>query len=316
MLLLAIVLVARVASAQAPPVLVVEAPPSLAAAEARLAPVDTRALAGIVRLVGLDEPGPPIRVVLAEDRGPWAAHVTSWTAGYAVGRESLVVLFPSRSPVYPDDSLEDVLRHEIAHVLIDRAAGYQPVPRWFHEGLAVAAERAWGLRDRTRVLSSVILGSRLDLTAVDRLFLADQGSQERAYVLAAAHVRDLMDEHGASTPAAILRGVAAGLPFDTAVVRATGGTIRDLEDLFWRRQRTWTVWVPLVTSSTTIWLVVMGVAALAVRRRRRRAEEIRRRWEEEEEARAAAVWPGEEEERGAVAWPLDTDGEERDPTVH
>lgn len=287
--MLAVVLVARAAAAQAPPVLVVEAPPSLSAAEARLAPVDARALAGIVRLVGLDEPGPPIRVVLAEEGSAWAAPVTPWTAGYAVGKESLVVLFPSRSHVYPHDSLEDVLRHEVAHVLIDRAAGHQPVPRWFHEGLAVAAERAWGLRDRTRVVSSVLLGPRLDLSAVDRLFAGDQGAQERAYVLAAAHVRDLMDEHGAGAAAAILRGVAAGLPFDAAVVRATGATVGDLEDLFWRRQRTWTLWVPLVTSSTMLWLVVMGVAALAVRRRRRRAEEIRRRWEEEEAEHLAAV---------------------------
>ncbi len=288
--MLAVVLVARLAAAQTPPVLVVEAPPSLAAAEARLAGIDTGALVDIVRLVGLEAPGPPMRVVLAEDDSPWARKVTPWTAGYAVGKDSLIVLFPSRSSVYPHDSLEDVLRHEVAHVLIDRAAAHRPVPRWFHEGLAVAAERAWGLRDRTRVLSSVLLGPRLDLDTVDRLFVADQGSQERAYALASAHVRDLMSGYGAAVPAAILRGVAAGLPFDDAVVRATGGTIRDVEDLFWR-QRTWTLWVPLVTSSTALWLVVMGVAALAVRGRRRRRAEIRRRWEKEEKESAAAIEP-------------------------
>ncbi len=296
--MLAVVLVARVAAAQAPPVLVVEAPPSLAAAEARLGAVDVHALADIARLVGLDAPGPPIRVVLAEDDSAWAAQVTSWTAGYAVGRDSLIVLFPSRSPVYPDDSLEDVLRHEVAHVLIDRAAGHRPVPRWFHEGVAMAAERPWGLRDRTRLVSTVLLGRRLDLDAIDRLFAADQGSQERAYALAAAHVRDVMGEHGAPVTAAILRGVAAGLPFDAALLRATGRTTRDLEDSFWRRQRAWTLWVPLVTSSTTLWFVVMGIAALAVRRRRRRAAEIRRRWEEEERAYAAAIGPPDTGEEG------------------
>jgi hypothetical protein len=273
---------AAVAGAQAPPALFVEAPPSLAAVKARIDAIETRSLGDIVRLVGLDAAGPPVRVVLAEEGSEWSRQVTPWTAGYAVGEASLIVLFPARSPSYPHDSLEDVLRHEVAHVLIDRAAAGRPVPRWFHEGLAVAAERPWGFRDRTRLASAVLLGPRLGLADVDRLFQADQGAQERAYALSAAQVRDLTNEYGATAPAAILRGVAEGLPFDTAVARVTGRSVAAFETAFWDRQRTWTLWVPLVASSTTVWVVIIGIAAVAVRRRRRHAQEIRRRWEQEE----------------------------------
>jgi hypothetical protein len=46
-----------------PPALIIEAPPSMAAARARVEGFDTFGLADLVRLVGLAAPGEPIRVV-------------------------------------------------------------------------------------------------------------------------------------------------------------------------------------------------------------------------------------------------------------
>lgn len=121
-------LLAVPALAQQPPSLEIEAPPELESSRARLESYDLRPLAEIVRLIGLDEPGPSIHVVLALDNSDWARRVSPWTAGFAIGETNLIVLFPSRSTSYPHDTLEDVLRHEVAHVLISRAAGGQAVP--------------------------------------------------------------------------------------------------------------------------------------------------------------------------------------------
>jgi hypothetical protein len=282
-------LAATPAAGQSPPALVIEAPSSLAAERARLEAYDLRPLADIVRLVGLAAPGPPMRVVLATADSPWAAQVSPWVAGLAIGEDGPIVLFPARSPTYPHDTLEDVLRHEVAHLLISRAAAGQRVPRWFHEGLAVAVERPWGLEDRTRLASQLLFGPRLDFAAIDRLFTGDQGTQARAYSLSAAIVRDLIDAHGRAVPAAILRAAATGVSFDTALSGVTGRSIPRLEQEFWDRQRTWTMWVPIVASTSALWLVVIALAALAVRRRRQRAAAIRHRWAQEE---AAAALPG------------------------
>lgn len=280
------------ALAQAPPVLVIESPPELAAARARFEAFDLAPLAAIVQVVGLEAPGAPMRVVLATEDGEWARQVSPWTAGFAVGEVGLIVLFPARSPTYPHDTLEDVLRHEVAHVLISRAAGGRAVPRWFHEGLAVAVERPWRLGDRTRLATELLFGPRLGLREIDALFLGDQGAQARAYSLSAAVVRDLMSEHGPQAPAGILRALADGRSFDLAVADVTARSVRLFETEFWDRQRTWTMWVPLLASSTVLWLVVIGIGALAVRRRRQRAAAIRRRWESEERAEDAPEQPG------------------------
>jgi hypothetical protein len=282
LVVLLLLLTASSIRAQAPPSFFIEAPPELAAERRRLDAFDAQTLATIGRVVGLSSPGPPMRVVLGRDDDEWARQVPPWTAGFAVGSASLIVLFPSRSPVYPHDTLEDVLRHEVAHVLISRAAGGRPVARWFHEGLAVAVERPWNLEDRTRLASALLFGPRLGLAAIDGLFAGDEGAQQRAYSLSAALVRYLMHEQGTDAPARILREVSRGQPFGTALAIVTGQPVLDLEAAFWRSQRAWTTWVPLIASSTAIWFGVIGLAVLAVRRRRHRSRQLRRRWDDEE----------------------------------
>lgn len=275
------------ASAQAPPSLVIDAPAELESSRSRLESFDRSSLAGIVRMVGLDDPGPPIHVILAAETTAAARSVSPSTAGFAISREGLIVLFPARSPAYPHDTLEDVTRHEVAHVLISRAARGYPVPRWFHEGLAMAAERPWGLEDRSRLIWELVAGPRLSVQDLDRLF-DDDAARPRAYALAAAMVRDIVRAHGVGAPAAILRGLGTGASFDEAMAGAIGRPMRDVEIEFWDRQRVWTVWVPLFTSGEALWLLVIALAALAVWRRRKRAAEIRERWDDEEAAQAAA----------------------------
>lgn len=284
----ALILAAGQIFAQPAPTLVIDAPAELAGSRARLESFDLSTLAGIVRMMGLDDPGPRIHVILAAENTAAAASVSPTTAGYAISREGLIVLFPARSPVYPHDTLEDVLRHEVAHVLISRAAGGNPVPRWFHEGLAMAAERPWRLEDRTRLILELVAGPRLTVDDIDRLFDVE-AARPRAYALASAMVREIVRSGGATAPAAILRHVASGDSFGEAVVRTLDRPMWEVEREFWTRQRVWTVWVPLLTSAEVLWLLVIVLAAAAVWQRRKKAASIRRQWSEEEAARELNV---------------------------
>jgi len=283
----ALINIAGNASAQPPPALVIDAPAELSSSRSRLESFDRASLARIVRMVGLDDPGASIHVILAGEDSAAASRVSASTAGYAISSEGLIVLFPARSPGYPHDTLEDVLRHEVAHVLIGRAPGGRPVPRWFHEGVAMAAERPWGLEDRSRLILELVAGPRLSVADIDRLF-DSEAARPRAYALSAAMVREIVRAHGAGSTAVILRELRSAATFEEAMIRAVDRPMREIERAFWERQRVWTVWVPLLTSSEVLWLVVIALAALAVWQRRRRAGAIRRRWDEEEAASASA----------------------------
>lgn len=281
---------ARAADGGGPPVpeLSIEAPPEYAHHLERLEGLDRRRLEGAMQLAGLDRPGPPIRVVLAREGSPEAAAVPSWAAGYALGGGGPVVLFPGRAGSYPYDSLEELLQHEVAHVLVDRAARGRPVPRWLHEGIAMTAGGAWGLEDRTRFGLAVARQGEVPLASLDQRFAGGSSAAAGAYALAGGFVSHLLRRHGPGVTGAILAGLADGLPPAEAFHRATGETLAAAEASFWRRQTLWHRWVPFLTSSTALWIGVTLLALWAIRRRRERDALLAARWEAEEAARAEA----------------------------
>src|SRR5688572_5228101 len=121
-----------------------DAPPELEPVRKRLESIDPQTFAEVRALTGGQALTEPLRVVLASEESELARQTPSWVAGF-VNSSDVIVLFPARSPNYPHDTLEDVLRHEVAHVLIRHSAGRAgATPRWFNEGLAMAAERDRG----------------------------------------------------------------------------------------------------------------------------------------------------------------------------
>ena len=266
-----------------PPNLQVESPPELAAIRARLQAIPSSRLADISEFLGA-ESGSPIRVVLAPENTELARSVSPWISGFAVGESSLVVIFPARSPGYPDSTIEDVLRHEVAHVLIWRAADGHPVPRWFNEGLAMDVERARRFQDQTELLYQLVKGGEADLHRLDGLFTGSQSDQVRAYALAGAFVHDILQMYGAMSAKAILARIHQGARFEEAFLDVTGVSPATAESQFWRRQRIWTSWIPVLTSSTIVWLGITLLALLAIYIRRLRNREIEARWEQEDES--------------------------------
>jgi hypothetical protein len=250
------------------------------------APADAEHLRTIVRLVGLDHPGDPIRVVLASEETDIAQSTPAWIAGLAHGPSDSVLLFPSRAPRYPHDSLPAVLHHEIAHILIYRAARGRPVPRWFNEGLATLAERAWSFEDRRMLAWAMAARTPPRMHALEVRFQEGPDAAEQAYALSFAFVRSIVERHGIEAPAAILDQLARGTPFDTAFERVARESLDEAERRFHAEIGTWERWIPLLTSPFVLWIAVSVLALLAIVVSRVRRAERRRRWDEEEEPEA------------------------------
>src|SRR5688500_5751755 len=210
--LLLVLLLPTLAAAQRPPELIVQAPPSLERVAAKVRSVDPGRLLDAMRLVGLKDPGPPIQVILGPE-GSDLAMVPPWVSGYAFGEEGVIVLLPARAPSYPDSSLEELLRHEVAHVLVARAAGGRPLPRWFHEGLAMIAGLRWGIDDRSQLTLTLIGGGEVSLDELEGRFAGHQGAVRGAYAMAGAFAHDLLRRHGDDAAARVLAEVAQGFSF-------------------------------------------------------------------------------------------------------
>jgi hypothetical protein len=147
-------------------------------------------------------------------------------------------------------------------VLIGRAAGGGRVPRWFHEGLAMTAERSWSLGDQAQYVSDVAFGGILPIDQLDPLFEAGPGSASRAYRLSDAIVRDLLERHGPDLPARILASMRAGYPFDRAFQQATAMTVAAAGEAYWNRRWVWATWLPWVTSPNVLYAVMTLMALL------------------------------------------------------
>jgi Peptidase MA superfamily len=282
-LTLAVALICRpsaIAAQPRPPELQFEASAD-APASAAIGRVDQEHLRTIVRLVGLEDPGGPIRVILAREDTDVARTTPSWIAGVAHGPSDTILLFPSRSPRYPHDSLAAVLHHEIAHVLIHRAAHGQPIPRWFNEGLATVAERAWNFEDRRQLAWALAARSPVSMRDVDAAFQQGPEKAARAYALGSAFIRDVIDRHGIDAPARILRHAGPGTSFDHAFEQAVGESLDDAERVFSVEVTSWERWIPLLTSPFVLWTATTLLALYAMVVFRLRRAEHRRRWEDE-----------------------------------
>ena len=269
------------------PQLRISAPPELSSVQKKLEAIDPKRFRDISETVGLMEQGPPIQVVLAPETSDVARKMDPWIAGFASNgegpekKDEMVVLFPARTPSYPNSSLEDVLRHEVAHVLIGRASAERPIPRWFNEGLAMSVERGWRMQDEGQLVYQLAVGSRTDLDGLDRMFSGAQPEVTRAYALSGALVHDLLQQHGAGVGAGILTRMREGASFEHAFTEVVGMNPDDAEAEFWKRQYTWTAWLPTLTSTTTLWFVVTALALLAIIRRIMKNHAIEKRWVEE-----------------------------------
>jgi hypothetical protein len=259
--------------------LTVDTPPSLAPVADRVRHVDRQQLAAALARAGLHIP-PQIRVTLIAEDDLRARATPVWIVGLASGLLDIAI-FPKRIGTYPYDSLESVVWHEVVHLALAAQAGDRPLPRWFHEGVAMSVEKGWGVTSQVQLLLAA--GADPSLADLERLFNSEtQPETASAYLLAAALVSDIRQRHGAAAPGAIVDRVARGAVFAEAFALETGDTPDEAAARAWQIYRRWTSWIPVVTSASSLWVGIMALAVIAFLITRRRRWRRRRQWEQEE----------------------------------
>jgi hypothetical protein len=251
-------------------------PPALAA---RIRAIDLTRLAADLGESGLEMP-PRLDVALISNADERFRALPPWVVGLAL-EPAQVVLFHERARAYPYDSLESVFRHEVTHLALSHRAGGRPLPRWFHEGVAMSVDRGWDTSGRLRLLLEMTGNpATADLA---RLFgSASQPDSAQAYGLSAALVADIERRHGKTAPARITSRVGSGMPFQTAFEQETNETPDQAAERAWSGYRRWTIWVSALTSDTTIWGVIVALAIVASVVQARRRARRRAGWDEAE----------------------------------
>ncbi|MCW5835148.1 MAG: hypothetical protein KIS78_22300 [Labilithrix sp.] len=203
--------------------------------------------------------------------------------------------------------LDEVFRHELAHVALEDAVQGKHVPVWFNEGLAISLSGERAAARLQTLWSATLSGTLIPLSDLDRSFPRDNFEVSIAYAESADFMRFLTRKSDRLRFAAMIGRVREGQAFDRAIAEAYGSDLRRLE-FEWRGdlERRFSV-IPVLTGGGLVWMLVVGVLVAAYVRRRRRSKAILARWEREEaieDARIAAKLAAEHAGASEAGGPL------------
>ena len=224
-----------------------------------------------------------VDVFLAPDAARWdsltGGAVPEWGAGVADPVAGLVVL-----PTYdwertPPHTVYRTLRHELAHVALQRYLGELRTPRWFTEGYAqwAAGEWSWDAAWRLRM---AFVGDRappLDSLTLDWPVAAIDA--RLAYLLSASALAYLIDRSGVRGLRIFLERWRERRDFEGAFRSTYGLTLGQFEEDWREHVKRAYGWTVVLGHSAFFWFVagLMLVVLFLIRRRRDRARLARLR---------------------------------------
>ncbi len=229
----------------------------------------------------------PVRVDLTLTREEFnrltRGRVPHWAGGVAYPERWRVVI---KAPLFFGQGvpLKVLAAHEVAHLLIHKAAGYNHLPRWMDEGLAqvLAGESRHG---SLRRISRAAAGDRLmGLPRVDMVLGFSAPEADLAYAEARSAVARLVNQFGWEGVRRILTGVRQDLEFSDAFHKATGVEYEAWQVEWIEYASAHYRWVALLEIDNLIWIFIVLLAATAVTAAYIRRRRQFRRWREEEES--------------------------------
>jgi hypothetical protein len=224
-----------------------------------------------------------VLVFLAPDEARWdsltGGAVPEWGAGVADPEAGVIVLPTFDWDRTPPHTVYRTLRHELAHVALQRFVGPARTPRWFTEGYAQWAAGEWRWQSAWELRRAFV---RRDSPPLDSLTLRwpiGEADARLAYLLSASAVAYLVDRSGERGVRIFLERWREQLDFDAAFRETYGLTLGQFEE-DWREhvKRTYG-WTVIFGQSIFFWAVaaVILLVLVIIRRRRDRARLARLR---------------------------------------
>ena len=209
-----------------------------------------------------------------------------WASGLAFPGSNYILL---KSPASlrsnaARDTLLTTFKHELAHIVLHNGVGNYSnrIPRWFDEGFASYQSKDWRF---SQIRTMALVGLTNSYIPFDNLFYdfpSDESKAIKAYAQSYSFVAYLYEQYGNNSIKGIIDEIYRGSSFSSAVKFIIDKDIVSLEKKWRKRARTYYTWIPLVTSTTTLWFIAALVVTLGFIKRRKRYREALDRWNEEE----------------------------------
>ncbi|MET0402190.1 MAG: hypothetical protein ABW123_07280 [Cystobacter sp.] len=260
-----------------------------------------------VSVLGRDWPGTTeVRVGMGRQEFEALALPGGEPPGWAVALaypSHRIILLNAQTLAGPEGQV--TLRHELAHVALGQLAPRWP--RWFQEGLAqhLTGEH-WSMMHYTALFSAVTQEKVFRFEHLSEDWPDLPSDVELAYAQSAAFVSWLASRQGPEGMGRLVDEVATGQPFEQAFGKAFRTSLW-MEEQAWREGLAARYgWLPLTTSTSLLWLLIIALGAAAYLRLRTLKEERLVAMDAREAAEEAAMREAFEAELA----------EQRAPPVH
>ncbi len=207
-----------------------------------------------------------------------------WASGSAYPSNYLMVIRTNKLGRYPELDITSVFVHELSHIFLHHALKDSPVyvPTWFNEGIAMLEARKWGMRDSYELASTLIIGSYIPLSDLRGRFPRESYEARRAYVESFSFLTYLAENYGESLIWLVISRMKEGHSFNESFFMVFGQGLRRVEEKWISQVMFWYRWIPVATSSITLWIGVTLLFILGYVRKRSRARRTLEEWDEED----------------------------------
>lgn len=253
-------------------------------------------------LDGLDE----IRVFIASTHEdfhslqPPGRKAEKWAAALAYPSEDRILLKSPRLLIGGRPRYEQIFLHEVAHIALeqavrramqgdaDRESITQPgphasgIPRWLHEGYAIHVAREWSPTREVLLTRAVLRGKLIPLGRLASGFPEDEELAGLAYAQSADLVHHLIRTYGREAFHDFVIALGKGYRFGHASRKILGEDFHTVEKRWLSHLKTRYTWVPLLTSTGTLWFLATLVFLAAYVRKKVANRSKVARWAEEE----------------------------------
>lgn len=141
----------------------------------------------------------PIEIVVTDDARAYDASLTrqlpEWGVAFAILEEQRILVDVDRA-TRAYNSLDEVVPHELSHLLVRQRVPNAQLPLWFAEGLAQWQAREWSLLDGWQLMQNVWSGSAPRLEDIARQYPRHEEPAQEAYRVSYAAFTDLFIEPG------------------------------------------------------------------------------------------------------------------------
>lgn len=215
---------------------------------------------------------------------PAASSVPEWAGALTYPRYGVVILMTPGVLGESGRQYWALLEHEIVHLVMGEAENRRDTrfPRWFSEGISTFISGEMGLPRLLRLSWAEVTRSTIPFEAISVRFPKDPSRAEVAYAESYLFVQYLMRRYGNDAVARLVASFLANGSMDLAVNSAYNISMAELLNGFRQYARVKAMWVPVITSTASVWALITLLFLYTYVGRRVRNYRILRRWDDEE----------------------------------